>query len=122
MKRRSDKFILLVAYDPHLGSYLAHCLRKRTPYWVHLVTDTARAFQFSLSLKPDLFVLDLAFPNEGSIDLYERLHMHHELQHLPAILLHTRSPQQALETKRQQRAAVDRLLESLLYTLAELLV
>jgi DNA-binding response OmpR family regulator len=122
MKRRSDKFILLVTDDSHLGSYLVHCLRKRTSYWVHRVTDTTRAFRFCLSLKPDLVVLDLALPDESSLDLYEHLHAHDEFQQLPVILLRTRSPHLAAETKRQQRAALDLLLEPLLPTLAELLI
>jgi CheY-like chemotaxis protein len=81
------KTILLVEDDEGNGMLIAQLISQETSYHVLVTRDCHEARRIIFAIKPDLFIIDYRLPFMNGIELYDLLHAHKELQHIPAILI-----------------------------------
>ena len=81
------KTILLVEDDEGNGMLIAQLISQETSYHVVVARDWHEAWRIIFAIKPDLFIIDYRLPFMNGIELYDLLHAHKELQHIPAILI-----------------------------------
>ena len=83
----SQKLVLLVEDDEHIGEVLVQAITQETPYHVLLKTNGASTLAAVQSQKPDLIILDYHLPYMTGIELYDRLHTIPELTEVPVIMV-----------------------------------
>jgi DNA-binding response OmpR family regulator len=93
------KTILLVEDDTDIGEVLLQAIVQETPYLAILVADGLAALKAIQGVKPDLFILDYYLPQMNGIELYDKLHTIAGLEHVPAIMLSARLPEQELKKR-----------------------
>lgn len=81
------KTILLIEDDEGNGLLIAQLISQETSYHVVVARDYRETLRIIFAIKPDLFIIDYRLPFMNGIDLYDLLHSHNELQHIPAILI-----------------------------------
>jgi CheY-like chemotaxis protein len=81
------KTILVVEDDEGNGLLIARLISQETNYHVVVARDCREALRVIFAAKPDLFIIDYRLPFMNGIELYDLLHAHKELQHIPAILI-----------------------------------
>ncbi len=93
--------ILLVEDDPYIGSLLVEVIAQETPYRAIVATDSHAALKLVRHFTPCLFILDYGLPGMNGIELYDRLHVDHELAPIPAILItaNRHVPQQQIQQR-----------------------
>ena len=93
--------ILLVEDDPNSGSFLVEAIAQETPYRAIVASDSHAALKLVRHFTPCLFLLDYGLPGMNGIELYDRLHVNHELAPLPAILItaNRHIPQQQIQQR-----------------------
>lgn len=79
--------ILLVEDDPYISSFLVEAIAQETPYRAIVASDSNAALKLVRHFTPCLFILDYGLPGMNGIELYDRLHVNHELASIPAILI-----------------------------------
>ena len=79
--------ILLVEDDEGNGLLIAQLISQETSYHVVVARDCHEARRVLIAIEPDLFIIDYRLPFMNGIELYDLLHGHKELQHIPAILI-----------------------------------
>lgn len=95
-ERTSLITILLVEDDPNIGDVLVQAIEQETPYLAVLAENGLKALHAVQGIKPNLFILDYHLPHMNGIELYDRLHAHEELAHIPAMLVSARLPHEEL--------------------------
>src|SRR6266849_9581531 len=83
----TPKTILLVEDDPNIGSFLVEAIAQETPYRAIVAGDSNAALKLVRHFTPCLFILDYGLPGMNGIELYDRLHLNHELAPIPTILI-----------------------------------
>ena len=93
--------ILLVEDDPNIGSFLMEAIAQETPYRAIVASDSHAALKLVRHFTPSLFILDYGLPGMNGIELYNRLHVNHELASIPAILItaNRHIPQQQIQQR-----------------------
>jgi len=79
--------ILLVEDDPNIGSFIVEAIAQETPYRAIVASDGHAALKLVRHFTPCLFILDYGLPGMNGIELYDRLHVHHELAPIPVVLI-----------------------------------
>jgi DNA-binding response OmpR family regulator len=79
--------VLLVEDDPNIGAFLVEAIVQETPYRAIVASDSHAALKLVRHFTPCLFILDYGLPGMNGIELYDRLHVNHELASIPAILI-----------------------------------
>ena len=97
----TSKTILLVEDDPYISSFLMEAIAQETPYRAIVASDGNAALKLVRHFVPSLFVLDYGLPGMNGIELYDRLHINHELATIPAILItaNRQLPQQQIQQR-----------------------
>ena len=95
------KTILLVEDDPNISAFLVEAIAQETPYRAIVASDSHAALKLVRHFTPCLFILDYGLPGMNGIELYDRLHLNHELAPIPAILITANShiPQQQIRQR-----------------------
>jgi CheY-like chemotaxis protein len=116
------KTVLIVEDDLDIGFFILRAILDETSYQAILVNDGQRALETVKSMKPDLLVMDYHLPRMNGIELYDHLHAHKELEHVPAILMSARLPKD--EAWKRKIACLEKPfeLDALLKTIDELIV
>jgi DNA-binding response OmpR family regulator len=93
--------ILLIEDDPNIGSFLLEAIAQETPYRAIVASDSNAALKVVRHFTPCLFILDYGLPGMNGIELYDRLHVNHELAPIPAILITANRliPQQQIQQR-----------------------
>ena len=91
-KQIETKTILMVEDDADIGAIFLHLLVDETPYETILVTDPLDALEVIKIIIPVLFILNYRLPHMNGIDLYDRLHAHPDLAHIPAMMVSANLP------------------------------
>ena len=81
------KTILLVEDDPNIGLFLVEAIAQETPYRAIVASDGKAALKLVRHFTPCLFILDYGLPGMNGIELYDRLHVNHELAPIPVVLI-----------------------------------
>ena len=81
------KTILLVEDDPNISAFLIEAIAQETPYRAIVASDGHAALKLVRHFTPCLFILDYGLPGMNGIELYDRLHVNHELAPIPAVLI-----------------------------------
>ncbi len=89
---KTVKVALIVEDDQDIGAFILHAILGETSHQAMLVADGQQALETVKTVKPNLLVLDYHLPGMNGIELYDRLHAHKELEHVPAILMSARLP------------------------------
>lgn len=115
------KTVLIVEDDESIGAFILRAILDETSHQAILVTDGHKAIETVKSLKPNLLVLDYHLPRMNGIELYDNLHAHKELEHVPAILMSARLPKE--EARKRKITCLEKPfeLDSLLKTIDELI-
>lgn len=115
------KTVLIVEDDESIGAFILRAILDETSHQAILVTDGHKAIETVKSLKPNLLVLDYHLPRMNGIELYDNLHAHRELEHVPAILMSARLPKE--EARKRKITCLEKPfeLDSLLKTIDELI-
>ena len=97
----TTKTILLVEDDPYISSFLVEAIAQETPYRVMVASDSNAALKLVRHFTPCLFVLDYGLPGMNGIELYDRLHVNHELATIPVIMISANRniPQQQIQQR-----------------------
>ncbi len=121
--RATTNTILLVEDDPNIGSFLVEAIAQETPYRAIVASDGHAALKLVRHFTPCLFILDYGLPGMNGIELYDRLHVNHELAPIPAILItaNRQLPQQQIQQRQLMTFMKPLELESLLATIETLL-
>jgi CheY-like chemotaxis protein len=113
-----DKVILVVEDDPDLGAFLVQFFQEATPYrYAVLATDAIQALATVRSLIPDVLLVDYWLPNMDGLELYDRIQVIPELQHVPALFMSATHPR-ALHERQMPFLAKPFALEELVRVLA----
>lgn len=80
------KVILIVEDDAAFAQFLCNAISSETPHQPVHVTDSKQALHVIKEVTPNLIILDYHLPNMNGIDLYDLLHQHKELEHIPTIM------------------------------------
>lgn len=115
------KTILVVEDDVGIGSFLAQAISQETNHQAMLVTDGFQALKTIKDIKPSLFILDYQLPRMNGIELYDKLHDTKGLEHVPAILISARLPQQEIDKRKIVGMSKPLELDDLLHTIDKLL-
>jgi len=93
--------ILLVEDDSNISTFLVEAIAQETPYRAIVASDSHAALKLVRHFTPCLFILDYGLPGMNGIELYDRLHLNHELAPIPAILITANShiPQQQIRQR-----------------------
>src|SRR6266700_5414830 len=99
--QETPSMILLVEDDPNIGSFLVEAIAQETPYRAIVARDSNAALKLVRHFTPCLFILDYGLPGMNGIELYDRLHVDHELAPIPAILItaNRHVPQQQIQQR-----------------------
>jgi CheY-like chemotaxis protein len=95
-EQTGTKTILVVEDDAEIGALFLHLLVDETPYETLLVTDPIEALEVIKVTTPILFILNYRLPHMNGIDLYDRLHAHPDLAHVPAMMVSANLPKDEL--------------------------
>ena len=93
--------ILLVEDDSNISTFLVEAIAQETPYRAIVASDSHAALKLVRHFTPCLYILDYGLPGMNGIELYDRLHLNHELAPIPAILITANShiPQQQIRQR-----------------------
>ncbi len=116
------KTVLIVEDDQDIGSFILCAILDETSHQAILVADGQKALEIVKSVKPNLLVLDYHLPRMNGIELYDHLHAHKDLEHVPAVLMSARLPKD--EVRKRKIACLEKPfeLDALLKTINDLIV
>jgi DNA-binding response OmpR family regulator len=116
------KTVLIVEDDQDIGSFILCAILDETSHQAILVADSQKALEIVKSVKPNLLVLDYHLPRMNGIELYDHLHAHKDLEHVPAVLMSARLPKD--EARKRKIACLEKPfeLDALLKTIDDLIV
>ena len=97
--RATEKTILIVEDDTFISEVLVLVITQETPYQPLYAPDAFQALVKINEVKPDLFLLDYHLPHMNGIELYDRLHVTHGLEHVRAIMISANLPQQEIKQR-----------------------
>jgi DNA-binding response OmpR family regulator len=115
--------ILLVEDDPYISSFLVEAIAHETPYRAIVASDSNAALKVVRHFTPCLFILDYGLPGMNGIELYDHLHINHELATIPAILITAdrNVPQQKIQQRHLSAFMKPLELDAFLSTIETLL-
>ena len=81
--------ILVVASDPKFLKFLEMSLKLEFEYRIFSLTRGKRAFDLSMHIKPDLFIIDYHLLDLSPLELSIRLHNIAELEGVPTVVVNS---------------------------------
>jgi len=87
--KTANSTILVVASDPKFLKFLEMSLKLEFEYRIFSLTRGKRAFDLSMHVKPDLFIIDYHLLDLSPLELSIRLHNITELESVPAIVVNS---------------------------------
>jgi PleD family two-component response regulator len=87
--KTANSTILVVASDPKFLKFLEMSLKLEFEYRILSFTRGKRAFDLSMHVKPDLFIMDYHLLDLSALELSSRLHNIAELESVPTIVVNS---------------------------------
>ncbi|GCE48948.1 hypothetical protein KTH_38170 [Thermosporothrix hazakensis] len=91
--------ILLVEDDAQHAELLVQAIAQRRPYRVFHASDGPTTLKFTEYFRPNLFILDYRLPAMNGIELYERLRLRRDLQHIPVLMISAALPSKEIRER-----------------------
>jgi len=94
-----NKTILVVEDDDTIRELVWLTLSEEYHNHVLCAAHVYEALELVRATTPDVFLLDYQLPSMTGIQLYDRLHIMHGFQHIPAIIMSANLPLHELEER-----------------------
>lgn len=116
------KRILIIEDDPFLGDLLVEAIQEEETYEAFYVLSGERALSILQTDAPALLLLDYHLPGMNGLELADWLRSREEYEQIPVLLMSADVPSEASGKKHLRTLQKPFELETLLQSVAELLV